>query len=194
MLSFLAGIVKFKNSKSLVLENQGVGFEVFVPLPLWEITSPGDRCELFCHLHVREDLLELYGFISLEEKNFFELLLSVSGVGPKSALQVLNIAKVVELQKAILRGDPTLLRQVSGIGQKIAERIVVELKNKMDSFNLSSETVNLASGSTGVFEALQSLGYSLIEIRAALTKVSPELSDENEIIKQTLKQLGRKSK
>lgn len=194
MLSFLAGIVKFKNNKSIVLETQGVGFEIFVPLPLWETARTGDRYELFCHLHIREDLLELYGFISLEEKNFFELLLSVSGVGPKSALQVLNIAKVVELQKAILRGDPTLLRQVSGIGQKTAERIVVELKNKMDSFTLSSETVNLASGSTGVFEALQSLGYSLIEIRTALTKVPPELSDENEIIKQTLKQLGKKSK
>lgn len=192
MISFLSGIVKQKSEKSATLLVGGVGYEIFLNQLTLEKLKVGEAREFFCHLQVREDLMELYGFNSAEEKRFFELLISVSGIGPKSAMAVMASAKLSEIQKAILRGDPSLLRQVSGIGQKIAERVVVELKNKIESMPMSGEKIDLSYGSNGAFEALQGLGYSAEEVRLALRAVPAEIEDENEIIKLALKGLGKK--
>jgi Holliday junction DNA helicase RuvA len=192
MISFLAGTIKQKNAKSVTLAVAGVGYEIFLGQLALEKIKIGEEREFFCHLHVREDAMELYGFASADEKKFFELLISVSGVGPKSAMAVLAVAKLSEIQKAILRGDPTLLRKVSGIGQKTSERIVVELKNKLEDMPVSGEKIDLSFGSNGAFEALQSLGYSSEEVRLALRGVPPEIENENEIIKLVLKNLGKK--
>ena len=130
MIAHLSGQVKFKNDKSLTLDVNGVGYELKISALVLEKVKVNEPKDFFTHLYVREDSLELYGFESLDEKKFFELLISVSGVGPKSAMQVLSIAKLSEIKKAVLRSDPSLLRKVSGIGKKIAERIVIDLKNK----------------------------------------------------------------
>ncbi len=192
MISFLAGIIKQKNEKSATLLVGGVGYEIFLSQLVLEKIKVGETKEFFTHLQVREDAMELYGFETAEEKKFFELLISVSGVGPKSAMAVLAVAKLSEIKKAILRGDPSLLRKVSGIGQKTSERIVVELKNKLDEFSLGDEKINLSATGSGAFEALLSLGYSADEVRAVLRHVPPEIEDENEIIRLALKVLGKR--
>jgi len=193
MISYLFGKIKYKDNKSITLEINGVGYEVFVSEPILEKLKVDENKEFFISSYVREDTFSLYGFETQEEKIFFELLISVSGVGPKSALQTLSIAKLSEIKKAILRDDPSLLKKVSGIGTKTAERIVVELKNKLDNILIDkNEKIDLTSdGQTGAFEALQSLGYSAQEIRNALRKVPNETENEDEIIKQVLKLLGK---
>jgi len=192
MISYLSGIIKFKNSKSITLDVQGVGYELFLSLPALEKIKIGEQKDFFTHLYVREESMELYGFESQEEKKFFELLISVSGIGPKTALQTLSVAKLLEIKKAILRDDPSLLRKVSGIGNKTAERIVVELKNKLEDMPIGEEKINLSATDSGAFEALQTLGYSNQEIREALRKIPTEMEDENKIIKQALKMLAKK--
>ena len=191
MIAHLSGQVKFKNDKSLTLDVNGVGYELKISALVLEKVKVNEPKDFFTHLYVREDSLELYGFESLDEKKFFELLISVSGVGPKSAMQVLSIAKLSEIKKAVLRNDPSLLRKVSGIGQKIAERIVIDLKNKLEDLPLADEKINLGATGSGAFEALQTLGYSAGEVREALRQIPVEVENENEIIKQALKNLGK---
>ncbi len=192
MISYLSGLIKDKNVKSVTLNVNNVGYEIFVSQSVLRKIKAGEKKEFFTHLHVREDLMELYGFETIDEKKFFELLISVSGVGPKSALQVLSLAKLIEIKKAILRDDPSLLRQVSGIGQKIAERIVVELKNKLDALPLGDEKINLSDSGAGAFDALLGLGYSNQEVREVLHRLPADIENEDEIIKQALKMLGKK--
>jgi Holliday junction DNA helicase RuvA len=192
MISYLTGTIKNKNIKSVTLIVNDIGYEIFVSQPVLEKLKVGENKEFFTHLHVREDAMELYGFLTQDEKKFFELLISVSGIGPKSALSVLSIAKLMEIKKAILRGDPSLLRKVSGIGQKIAERIVVELKNKLEDLPLGDEKINLSATGSGAFEALQGLGYSAQEVRDALRQVPENIENEDEMIKVALKALGKK--
>lgn len=192
MISYLSGIIKHKNDKSVTLNVNGVGYKIFVCQPILKKIKAEQEKEFFCHLYMREDSLQLYGFESQDEKRFFELLISISGVGPKSALQALSIAKLTEIKKAILRGDPSLLRKVSGIGQKTAERIVVELKNKLEDMPMGDEKISLTGGEAGAFDALMGLGYTASEVREALRQVPAEVEDENEIIKQVLKILGKK--
>jgi len=194
MISFLSGTIKNKNSKTITLDVNGVGYEIAMTQPVLEKIKVNDKKEIFCYLYVREDALDLYGFNLPEEKKFFELLISISGVGPKSALQTLAIAKLSEIKQAVLRGDPTLLRKVSGIGQKTAERIVIELRNKLDDLPVGDEKINLSASGSEAFDALQGLGYSASEVRTALRQVSPEIDDEDEIIKSALKLLGRDKK
>jgi len=191
MISCLSGTIKYKNTKSITLDVNGVGYEIFVTQLVLDKIKIEEKKEFFCYLYVREDALNLYGFLSQDEKKFFELLISISGVGPKSALQALSIAKLSEIKKAILRDDPSLLRKVSGIGQKTAERIVVELKNKLEDLPIGDEKINLSATGAGAFEALLGLGYSAPEIRNVLRNISSEIENEDEIIKQALKLLGK---
>ncbi len=192
MISYLSGTIKYKNNKNVTLDVNGVGYKIFVTQPLLKKIKIGEQKEFFCHLYVREDAMDLYGFETQAEKNFFELLISISGVGPKSALQALSIAKLTEIKKAILRDDPSLLRKVSGIGQKTAARIVVELKNKLEDLPLENGKINLSTTSASAFDALQGLGYSTQEIRQTLRQIPTEIEDENEIIKHALKILGKR--
>ena len=194
MISNLSGTIKYKNDKTVILDVSGVGYEIAMTQPALEKIKVGSQEEIFCHLYVREDALALYGFVIPEEKKFFELLISISGVGPKSALQTLSIAKLTEIKQAVLRGDPSLLRKVSGIGQKTAERIVIELRNKLDDLPVGNEKINLSTSSAEAFEALQGLGYSANEVREVLRKIPAEISDEDEIIKLALKNLGKDKK
>ncbi len=195
MIAYLSGLIKFKTEKSIVLDVHNVGYEIFLSQQNLEKNKLGVEKSFFIHLHMREDSLELFGFETEEEKRFFELLISVSGVGPKSALAVLSMAKLNELKQAILKNDATLLRKVSGIGQKTAERLIVELKNKLREFALNDEDKNNShQAGSDTFNALESLGYSTNEIREALRQIDAQIEDENEIIKSALKILGKNKK
>lgn len=173
----------------------GVGYTVRVSAStLRELgLKPGIEVSLFIHTAVREDAIDLYGFPTEEELAFFKNLLSVSSIGPKTALSVLNVADVSTLKRAIAQGDASMLTKVFGIGKKSAERIVVELRDK-----LVSEVGDAIGHGTGgddmdVIEALMALGYSAAESRSALKKVSGEASGTKERLSSALKILGTRA-
>jgi Holliday junction DNA helicase RuvA len=174
---------------SALIEVGGVGYAVHVPLfTITTLRAERGPISLFIHTAVREDAIDLYGFITEEELVFFKQLMSVSGIGPKSALGILNVANVGNLKRSIAKGDASALTKVFGIGKKSAERIVVELRDKV---SLESESP-AAPGSDGeVIDALLSLGYRAEESRNALKQVSrANITGVNDRITAALKYLG----
>lgn len=191
MIAYLEGKVKSVHEKSLILLVGSVGYEIFATGTTRASLREGQELQLYISHVVKEDAQELYGFLTPEEKKMFVLLNSITGVGPKSALAVLELASPAEVTQAVLNHDPTLLQKVSGIGRKTAERIVLELKNKLakdKEFLTLSRTA--ASYDAEVIEALEGLGYRLPEIRSALQKMGKDLTTE-EKIKGVLKFLGK---
>lgn len=191
MIAHIKGKIIDKSEKFLVLEANGLGYLVFSPTSTI-LNSPkvGEEISLWTYLAVRETALDLYGFETRDEKSFFELLIGVSGIGPKNALSILSLAPIEILKKAIGSGDTTYMTKVSGIGKKTAEKIVVELRDKLASLGHSDADGSLRVDAD-VLEALQSLGYSQHEIRNAIKEVSPETTGTNEKIKEALKILGK---
>jgi Holliday junction DNA helicase RuvA len=169
MISALRGRIAATGDTYVVLDVGGVGFKVFVPSPsLDQFGGVGQEISLFTHMHVRENELALYGFGSSDELQLFELLLGVSGIGPKVGLKIVSIMSVETLREAIATGDAAMLTRIPGIGKKIAERVMVDLKDKL---GVSLEFVSypaLTHADAEVISALTSLGYSVTEAQAAL--------------------------
>ncbi len=188
MIGSIKGKITLKTDKFIIVETGGVGYKISVS-PETIAKTQGDNKEvfLFVHTHVREDAFILYGFLDHQELEFFEMLIGVSGIGPKGALSILGIASIDTLKKAIGTGDIAYLTKISGIGKKTAEKIIIELRDKvgkdLGGLSLRDELDAL--------EALKSLGYSQNEAREALKSVSPELST-NKKIHEALKILGGK--
>lgn len=191
MIAHLSGTIIQKTDKSLIISVGGVGYQVFVSSDIMA-RSPGigEPIELSTYMSVRENAMDLFGFETIDEKNFFELLLSVSGIGPRSALSILSIAPMTTIKKAIGSGDTSYLTKVSGIGRKTAEKIVVELRDKLAALGHNDESGSLR-GESDIVEALQSLGYSLNDSRNAVKQVADTTIGTNERIKEALKILGR---
>ncbi|OIO45800.1 MAG: Holliday junction DNA helicase RuvA [Parcubacteria group bacterium CG1_02_37_51] len=185
MISYIKGTIKYKTDKYIILENNQIGYKISVPEILLAGLKEDAEIELYTHQYVKEDALDLYGFASIEELNFFQHLISISGVGPKSGLAVLSIAKISDIQQAILKGDPTLLKKVSGIGTKTAERIVVELKNKVGA--MSGADLSTSNSDLEIIDALEALGYKMPEIRAAVRELPSDITDTQAQIKAILK-------
>ena len=147
---------------------------------------------MYIHEHIKEGAQDLYGFNSMAELEMFELLLSINGVGPKSALSTLSIASLDDLKATIAQGDPSLLIKVSGIGRKTAERIVLELKDKIGTLAYDSSgaksAVNIASDE---IDALMALGYTLQQARDALKQVDSKITDSGERIRAVLQSIGK---
>jgi holliday junction DNA helicase RuvA len=159
---------------SVIIEVSGVGYTVRMPLGAMQSIKKGTAFEisLFIHTAVREDAIDLYGFPTEEELAFFKQLMSVSGIGPKSALNILNVADVQTLKRGIAQGDAASLTKVFGIGKKSAERIVVELRDKI-SLEVAAHpaVIGHTNDDMDVIEALMALGYSAVEARRALKEV-----------------------
>lgn len=190
MIAYLKGKIIKKLAKSAIVLTGGVGYELFLSLKNLEKTSLDEEREFFIHTYVKEDALDLYGFYSLEELDFFKKLISVSGVGPKSALNVLALAEVEELKRAITSGDFSMLQQVSGIGKKTAERLVVELKEKfIDDISVGGSS---GQGNEQVVEALVSLGYKSIEAQDIVKHLPKDEGDLATKIKQALQLINQK--
>jgi len=192
MISYLKGKIKHKGSSFVVLEVNNIGYQVFISPVLYADLSLNQEVEFYTYQQVREDALNLYGFKSMEELGMFELLLSISGIGPRSALGVMSIATVADIKESIGRGDPALLTKVSGIGRKTAERVVLELREKIGKLvggdsKLSADLL----GSSDEIDALMALGYSLSQAREALNNVEAKIKDSGERIRQALKKLGK---
>ena len=187
MISYIEGKIKLRTGKFLIIAVGGVGYKVFA-LPDMLIKSKGEA-GLWTHLRVREDALGLYGFESYPELEFFETLIQISGIGPKSAMGILSIAPLDTIKKAIASGEVSYLTKVSGIGKKTAERIIVELRDKMGQLDESSGA--MFKDEQDVLEALKSLGYSPSEAREAIKKIPDSATGINARIKEALKMLGK---
>lgn len=186
MISYIKGKIISKSADHLIIVTGGLGYKVYVTTAIVSDLSLGDEIELYLYHHVKEDGQSLYGFAREDELRFYELLITVSGVGPKSALNILASAKLDDLKAAIASGDADPLVRVSGIGRKTAERLIVELKNKVD-FLASAAVGGNASGDE--LEALIGLGYSAAQARNALSKVDKSITDSGERLRQALKYL-----
>lgn len=188
MIRCIRGTVLSAGTASVTVDVHGVGYLVHTPNPLSRFAL-GEPAVLHTHLAVRENALDLYGFPATEELEMFELLITLPGIGPKSALQIMSQADVALLRKAALAGDASYLSKISGIGKKSAEKIVAGLRDK-----LGSEDVVMAEypeSDHDVIDALITLGYSQRESRDVLGKLPPDLADTNARIKAALKLLSR---
>ncbi|MEA3463871.1 MAG: Holliday junction branch migration protein RuvA [Patescibacteria group bacterium] len=193
MISYLNGKILNKSQNYIIIKAGDVGYQVFVNPVIFADLEIGQDIEIYIHQYVREDALDLYGFKSMEELDMFELLISISGIGPKSALGVLAIASVADIKESISRGDSALLTKVSGIGRKTAGRVVLELREKIGNLSryASGENGTLKSGTGSAsgdeIDALMALGYSMPQARDALRAVDSKIKDSGERIKQALK-------
>ncbi len=191
MIGFLEGkVIEKRASQALILVN-GVGYKVSVPLSVIDSIKEGSEARFYTYLAVRENALDLYGFEDSEERSLFELLLTVSGIGPKTALGVMNTASKSQIEKAIVEENPSYLTKVAGVGKKIAEKIVLELKGKMFATS-GNEDVSDMQGD--VVEALLALGYSQKQARDAMRDMPKDLDTANEKIKFALKNINPNAK
>ena len=190
MISRISGKVIAVGEKHVVIDVGGVGYKIFCTADTQGRAALGGGASLFTYLSVREDALDLYGFSTQEELDFFELLISVSGIGPKGALGILGVTTIETLKKAIATGDTSYLTKVSGIGRKTAEKIVLELRDKLSAHGGKDARAALGSESDAV-EALKSLGYSAQEARDALRDIDPSLPT-NTKVKSALRLLAGK--
>lgn len=190
MIALLEGRVQYMRDAYIVLMVQGVGYKIFVSPYTTGNISGGGVVLLHTYTYVREDTLALYGFLTSEELDMFELLISVSGIGPKAGLSILSLSDPNTIKAAILNHDASILTRVSGVGKKTAERVILDLENKVGTLTEISRTgVTLE---TDVLDALTAMGYSVAESREALKSVPVEITDVAEKVTFALKQLGRK--
>lgn len=190
MIGRLKGIVVYRGINHLILEAGGVGYKVYVTSAILSGISEQKEKILWIHTAVRENALDLYGFDEREDIEFFEQLLTVPGIGPKSALSVLDAASVKTLKQGISLGDTSHLIKVSGIGKKSAEKIMLGLKDKFKDTDMRAGLENEIEA----LEALTALGYTQRNVRDAFQKIDPSIVDIGEKVKEALRILGSKTK
>jgi holliday junction DNA helicase RuvA len=197
VIASVEGVVGAVAADSLVIDVGGIGYRVFAAPAVITSAQPGGRLKLHTYHLVREDVQALYGFRSVEELGFFNLLLTVTGVGPKVALAIVGSRPTPDLQLAIMAQDQAVLVSIPGIGKKLAERVIFELKEKVAAAGVAvggSAAAGAIAGEGEIVAALQALGYSLTEAReasrAALAEVGVESSLE-ERVKAALRSLLR---
>ncbi|MDE2030710.1 MAG: Holliday junction branch migration protein RuvA [Patescibacteria group bacterium] len=192
MIAHIEGTIIHTTDKFVVVDVNGVGYKVSTTSDTLTSCKVGAHISFWTYLAVRENSLDLYGFTTNEEMLFFELLLDVSGIGPRSALSIVTVASVDTLKKAIATGDTSYLNKVSGIGKKTAEKIVIELRDKLQSYKGEDGVPSTLREESDIIEALKSLGYSQNEARGALKKIPSSIDGTNDRIKEALKILGGK--
>lgn len=190
MISRLKGKITYKGTDWVEISAGGVGWQVFLPPGKLSRFSVGKKAEIFIYQRVAENIQELYGFVSRKDKRVFELLISVSGIGPRTAVGIFSIGDGERILRAVSEADVDFFRQVKGLGNKGSQRIIVDLKPRVGSVKeLDLET---GQGSNQlVYQALESLGFGRQESRSALRKLPKEIRSDNEKIKFALKELGK---
>lgn len=201
MIAFLRGQPVSTGADCVILDVTGIGYRVFVPTPvIGALAGQNSEVTLHTYLHVREDAMQLYGFLQEEDLGVFESLIQVSGIGPKVALAVLSSMTASSFIQAVLHEQVDILTQVPGVGKKTGQRAIIELKDKFAKMNAGREMAlpGISTGSpVGMEDALQALialGYSPVEARRALGKISPAENGPlklEDIVKMALKELGR---
>jgi len=190
MIGHIEGRVIFKGERHVVVDASGIGYKVFLPLSALKASTVGNAASFWTHLHVREDTTDLFGFLYPSELEFFEMLIGISGIGPRSALGVMALAPVDTIKKAIAVGDTSYLTKVSGIGRKTAEKIVLELKEKMGFGRVSYDGAELQHDAD-ILDALVALGYSSTQARDALGHIPASIQGRETRLKEALKLLGK---
>jgi Holliday junction DNA helicase RuvA len=198
MIAFIRGILKGSEDNQVLLDVDGIGYEVTVPPGLARsLTGIGQEVELYTHLHVREDCLQLYGFRSAQDRALFRLLLRAPGIGPRVALAILDTFKGEDLFGIVARGDAHGLQRVPGVGAKSAQRLVLELKGKLDGLfeaPAPSGASDAATGRDEASQALLALGYSRQEVEAVMKRVRkarPDTAGVSELVRHALRELGK---
>ena len=192
MISYLEGKLISKNDKYATVLVGGIGYKIFMSAEaLKKIQQSNEDVKIFTYLNVREDALDLYGFLTEQEKELFEMLIMVSGVGPKSALAILALGDPAALAGAISREDIKFLTEVAGIGTKTAKKISVELKDKVAGLSFELGEDAYASSDAEAIEVLTTLGWSNKEAREALQHVPREITSAEQRVKEAMKLLGR---
>jgi Holliday junction DNA helicase RuvA len=191
MIATLTGNVAEKIASSVVIDVQGVGYGILVTNEDFGLLVTGNTAKVYIHEHIRENSHDLFGFVNLDTMQLFEQLLDVNGVGPKMALSVLSVGSANEVRRAIAGGDTKFIQQASGVGKRVAERIVVDLKDKVGLAGVDLATTGMLQSdsllrSDEAVEALVALGYSPQDAAAALANVPADLPTEDRI-KQALK-------
>ena len=187
MLAYLHGTIQKKLTKSLIVKVNDIGYLVSVPSNLFEKLKEKQKIELYLYTKVREDDISLYGFETVDELEFFKLLLNVNGIGPKLAMEILS-QNTEKAKAAIMSGNIVFLSSISGIGTKTAERIIMELKGKVAVEDISRVHTSLESSmSDEVIEALENLGYQRFEIVRKLKNLPEAITTTEEIITHFLR-------
>lgn len=199
MISYIKGILEDMSPRMVVVDNHGIGYQMMVPMRGESFPKIGQEIKIYTHMHVREDDVSLFGFLSKEEKEAFELLIGVNGIGPKVGLSVLSTLSVYELKMAVISEDVKTISKTPGLGPKGAKKLILELKDKLSFEELEEDGVGAeifdtsADSSDSVMitiEGLVSLGYSKSEAAIAVNKVedAKDLTPE-ELLKKALKNI-----
>ncbi len=197
MFAYIKGSLEVKSINYVVVENNGIGYKIYMSSKsIGTIGNIGEQVKVHIHYHVREDDISLYGFTSEEELRMFEILINVSGVGVKSALTMLSDITPSSFALAVINDDVTRLTKVPGVGKKTAQRLILELKDKLKSEDIASEEIEVEEKKNNNINndavvALQVLGYSKKEAETVLEKIDTNGLSIEETIKQALKYLGR---
>ncbi len=197
MIAFLSGKLVEKHPTEAIVEVEGIGYQLFIPASSFErLPEPQQPVRLYTYLYVREDALHLYGFLTREERTLFETMIQVSGIGPRLALAALSAMQPAELRDSIISGDTALLTRIPGIGRKTAERMIVELRDRVSRLELASAaplagtTPEQAAARADALAALESLGLTRAvaekRIRAVLRK-HPQIQSAEELIRLALR-------
>lgn len=197
MYAYISGKIVDKANNYVVIDNNGIGYKIFMPQTAIEkMPDIGENEKVHTYYHVREDNINLYGFLNNEELRIFELLLSVSGIGAKSALQILSSITPSSFALAVISNNVSKIVKIPGIGKKTAERMILELKDKLKTEQAATKeqeinvTIQEDENYTEAITALQVLGYTRKEIEKALVKIDIKNLDVEEIIRKALRFLG----
>jgi len=180
MIAILRGEISQIEDSALIIEVGGVGLRVFAPAPLRTRAKVGEVIFLFTHLVVREDALTLYGFESQADRDLFNMLLGVDGVGPKVALSVLSTMTLDAVQRAVFAEEAELLSRVPGVGKKTAQKIALHLKDKLKPLDALKQVAAMSDADSEVLAALTALGYSVIEAQAAIQSLPKDAPQDVE--------------
>lgn len=191
MISALSGSVELKGDRVVMISTGGVSYRVFVSLEtLRKVPEKGQNIKLWTHLYQREDALELYGFLHYAELEFFETLIQIPSIGPKSGLGIMAVAPLDTLKQAIASGNTSYLTKVSGIGRKTAEKVILELREKLAGRGVAAVSAPELKEESDALDALVTLGYTPREAREALAAVPRGLGGASARVKAALKRLG----
>ena len=180
MIATLRGEITQIEETALIIEVGGVGLRVFAPAPMRTKLKAGETAFMFTHLVVREDSLTLYGFESQADRDLFNMLLGVDGVGPKVALSVLSSMTLDAIQRAIFADEAELLSRVPGVGKKTAQKIAIHLKDKLKPLDGLRQVAQMSDADSEVLAALTALGYSVVEAQAAIQSIPKDSSGDPE--------------
>lgn len=193
MIGYIKGVLAHKQEGMVVVECAGIGYELFVSNnTLDQLPYNGEECKLYSFLHVKEDGVCLYGFATMEEKDLFNKIISVSGIGPKGAVGLLSGMNLEQLSNAIATSDINQLSKIKGLGKKTAERLCLELKDKIETVGTFEDTEISNTGAVSdAIEVLVSLGISKNEATALTKRVAKADMSVEDIISNCLQQMGR---